>query len=272
MTQKENYNSDNYIDTIDSKIEELEAEIEHLKKENELKTGWISLLSHNFKEAFLSFNMLLESFEDSTLNENEFFALLPRVKQDCQKNIKVINDTTTWIKTQKDGFKPQWVDLCGLDLYFLLKDEFQEILERKKLIFSFKGDVTSNIITDRILISFILRSIMDNAIKFSNLGTTILFEVTTTQDLITLSIQDQGIGMDEKQIETLFSFDSALYIGTQGEIGSGLSLKIVKNFVSLVHGNMEIESSEGNGTRISIILSNLKDKKHASGFSHFGSR
>lgn len=251
MIQKD---TNNNSETLGRRIKELETEIVRLRKETELKTGWISLLSHDFKEAFLSLNMLLEAFDANSLSEDDFFSLLPQIKQDCQKNLNVINDTAIWIKTQSDGFKPQADKFNGVELYLLLKDEFGDLLERKKISFSFKGDEALKITTDRILISFVLRKMLDNAIKFSHPNAKIYFEITATDNGVTLSIEDHGIGMDQKYLNTLFSFDSALFKGTQGEIGSGLSLKIARNFVFLLLGNMHVESSEGKGTRISINL------------------
>ena len=60
--------------------------------------------------------------------------------------------------------------------------------------------------------------------------------------------------MNPKQTETIFSFDSPVFRGTEGETGAGLSMKIIKKFVSLLNGYIEIESIIKKGTNVSVFL------------------
>lgn len=239
---------------LNTQIEELKAENERLKKESDLKTGWISLISHDFKEAFSSLLLLIEAFENESISEADFFNLLPQVRHDTKKNLQTITDTGTWIRTQGNGFKPRLSDFYAMELFAQLKQEFQKKFQNKQLQFAFQGDEDIKINTDRLLISFILKKIIDNAIKYSHPNSFIFFKVTETKNGITLSIVDQGIGMDKKQTEAIFSFDSPVFRGTHGEIGAGLSLKIVEKLVHLVNGNIKIKSVENKGTTVSIFL------------------
>jgi K+-sensing histidine kinase KdpD len=239
-------------------IRELKAENERLKKESDLKTGWISLISHDFKEAFSSTLLLIEALENKTISEADFFTLLPQVKQDARKNLQTITDTGTWIKTQSDGFAPQMSEFFAVELFAQLRQNFQKKLQEKQLQFLFEGDENTAINTDRFLIFYILKKIVDNAIKYSHHKDPICFKIKSSQDWAVLSIVDQGVGMDKKQSKNIFSFNSAVFRGTEGEIGAGLSLKIVKNFVSLVHGKMEVHSAENGGTTVSVFLPRIK--------------
>ena len=60
--------------------------------------------------------------------------------------------------------------------------------------------------------------------------------------------------MNEKQLVNILSFESSVFKGTHGEIGAGLSLKIVRKFVYLVGGSLKIESTEDDGTTVTILL------------------
>lgn len=244
--------------SIENKLKFLEAENERLKRENDLKSGWISLISHDFKEAFSSILILIEALEKKSISEADFFNLMPQIKQDTQKNLKIITDTGTWIKTQSDVFKPQLAEVYAVELFAHLKQEFSRKLKDKQLHFSFQGDETIGIITDRLLISFILKKIMDNAVKYSHPDGSIHFKVTYSGKYIALSIEDQGVGMDKKHVENLYLFDSPVFHGTQGEVGAGLSFKIIKKFVYLINGNIEIESAQNQGTTVSIFLPRIE--------------
>jgi signal transduction histidine kinase len=80
-----------------------------------------------------------------------------------------------------------------------------------------------------------------------------LQEVTEDDQMI-ISVIDSGTGMNEKYLSTIFTYDNPVFQGTAGEKGAGLSLKIVKNFVSLMHGNIQIISAENKGTTVSLFV------------------
>lgn len=242
----------------DNNIISLKAEIERLKKENDLKNGWISLITHDFKEAFSSLHWLLQSLDDQSISEADFYALLPRIKKDAKKNLQSITDTTDWIKTQQKGFRIQPSEFFVIELYARLKSDFKKKLQEKQLQFIFQGDETSKITTDRVLLNYILNKILDNAIKYSHPEKSIYFKISNDQQAVILSIIDSGIGISQNNTKKIFCFDNAVFTGTMGEIGSGLGLKIVQKFVYLIDGNLEIDSVEDEGTTVSITIPHIK--------------
>jgi signal transduction histidine kinase len=68
---------------------------------------------------------------------------------------------------------------------------------------------------------------------------------------------DFGTGMVEKYLSAIYTYDNPIFLGTAGEKGVGLSLKIVKNFISLLDGNIQIISAENKGTTVSFFYVNL---------------
>lgn len=243
---------------MENKITELKAEVHRLREESELKSGWISLISHNLKEVFGSLFWLTDAVEKETISKDDYFRMLPRIKQDAQKNLQAVEDTSQWLRTQIEGFEPQEKKVLGLDIFSQLKDENQNKLDAKKIDFQYKGDENLYFQTDPNLLSFVLNKLLDNAIKYSHPKESIHFEVNKQFSQVVLSIIDFGTGMAPEQQESVFSFESALYEGTSGEIGTGLGLKITKNFVFLMQGKLEIKSTENKGTKISVFLPQIE--------------
>lgn len=239
---------------MSDEISQLKSDIKRLKEENALKTGWISLISHNLKENFSSLLWLIESLENQAISQDDFFNLLPQVKQDTQKNLQSSLDTENWLKTQLEDFELQKSSVYAHDLFLKLQEDFEHKLTNKKINFQFKGSKNLSLQTDRFLIQFVLKRILDNAIKYSQNGKTIQFEVSKQKNKIVLSVIDFGIGMEPNQLDLLFSFPTIITKGTQEEIGAGLGLKIVKNFVFLLLGKIEVDSTKNEGTTVSIIL------------------
>lgn len=252
-------------------IETLQSAYERLKNENDLKNGWISLISHNFKGTFSNLIQLIEAQENGSISEADFFKLLPQIKQDAANNLQLIADTSIWTKTQRDDYHPDMTEVYVVELFARLKKDFQEILTRKQLRFIYSGDETIQIYADRFLISYVLEKIVHNAFKYSRPGQSVLMTAEEDLEETILSISDQGTGMDENQIKSIFTFDSPVYRGTEGETGVGLSLKIAKNFVHLLGGKIGFESLKGERTTVEIILPRENRKLNAGGRTHTGS-
>src|SRR5690606_15487359 len=232
--------------------------IDRLEKENELKNGWISLISHDFKEIFGNLVWITEAVQNESISKDDFFKLLPRITSDSKKNLQTVIDTSEWIKTQMNGFELRRSKLFALDLFIKLRKEYEEKLATKKIDFQFTGDQNLVFENDSFLIFFILKKILDNAIKFSHANKAIQFKAFKDNDTIFLSIIDYGIGIEKENLESIFTFESPIFQGTNGEMGTGLSLKIVKNFVSLLNGEIEIDPTENSGTRITILLPEIE--------------
>ncbi|MGO4710003.1 sensor histidine kinase [Chryseobacterium sp. 2TAF14] len=240
-------------------INELQLKIERLENEISFKNGLISILSHDSKELFGNFLWLIEAMEEKTINEEDFFKLLPQVKNDAQKNLQTIQDSTAWLKTQYGNFKAKHEKIMVIDLFHHLEEKYAVKLKEKNIKFYFKGNPNAFLTNDRLLLEYVLDKIFNNAIKYSWSGQDIYLHEVTKDDEVVLSMIDLGTGMNEKYLSTVFTYDNPIFQGTSGEKGAGLSLKIVKNFVSLMHGNIDIISSENKGTNVSLFLPNFNE-------------
>lgn len=235
-------------------VNELQLKIEKLENEISFKNGLISILSHDSKELFGNFLWLIEALEQKTISEEDFFKLLPQVKSDARKNLQSVQDSTAWLKTQYGEFKIKPVKIMVMDLFYHLEEKYAAQLKEKSIKFYFKGDPAAFITTDHLLLEYVLDKILNNAIKYSLPGQDIYLQEVTSGDQVILNVIDFGTGMNEKYLSTIFSYDNPVFQGTAGEKGAGLSLKIVKNFISLLHGNIQIISAENKGTTVSLFL------------------
>lgn len=242
---------------MDDLIKELKIKIEKLENEIYFKNGLISILSHDSKELFGNFLWLVESLEQKIVSEQDFYKLLPQVKSDARKNLQTVQDSTAWLKTQYGNFKIKPEKILVTDLFHHLEEQYAAKLKEKSIKFYFKGDHNSFIISDRLLLEYILDKIFNNAVKYSSTGQDIYLRQVSEGDQTKLSVVDSGTGINEKYLATIYSYDNPIFQGTAGEKGAGLSLKIVKNFIFLLQGNIDIQSSENKGTTVSLFLPNF---------------
>ena len=100
-----------------------------------------------------------------------------------------------------------------------------------------------------------IRNLLNNAIKFSYSGGEIHIQSEIVENTVCLSIQDYGIGMNQKETDQINTGDlGPSKLGTIGEKGTGIGLMISRDFVQQNNGKMSIQSEFGKGTTITIAL------------------
>lgn len=241
-------------------LSDMHLSIEQLKQDNELKTKWLSLIAHDFKGLFSNINVLLDMLENKSISQEMFMSMLPEIRQITRKNIKTLESTFEWVNSQTKGFSPHIEDVKIHDLYLLLKDEYSESINLKELSVVYAGNQELCLQTDRFLITFILKQIVENAIKYSNNKGVIHVTAVSDANSVTITVKDNGMGMRHDVATKLGTLDGSPYTGTIGEKGAGLSLVVVKEFVEKLNGRMEIYSVMDEGTSIELLFTRKNNK------------
>jgi signal transduction histidine kinase len=131
-------------------------------------------------------------------------------------------------------------------------DEMRGFLKKDQHL-DYRHDGPVELYSDRKLLKNILINLISNAIKFSGEGTVIDISSVCRDDSAIIRISDKGIGISKDDQEHLFSsfFRAANAINIQG---TGLGLHIVKRYLDLLEGNIELESELNKGTTITITI------------------
>ncbi len=128
-------------------------------------------------------------------------------------------------------------------------------LEKKKIKFKydFEKNVGINVLAEPVSFNNqVLGNIISNAIKFSPENSTITITAELTpQKLVKIEISDQGIGIPPELINQLFDLNKkTTRQGTHGETGTGFGMHILKSFIEMYGGQVEIESDKGTTVRL----------------------
>lgn len=112
-----------------------------------------------------------------------------------------------------------------------------------------------------ILSNVVLLNLINNAIKFSHPGGRIDLKAFSTGEEVVLEIQDYGIGIPEEIMERLFNLNApTTRAGTQGEKGTGYGMPLVREYLQMMDGTIEVYSQEEttssspSGTRVVLRL------------------
>jgi two-component system sensor histidine kinase SenX3 len=114
------------------------------------------------------------------------------------------------------------------------------------------GDITG----DRELMEYAVYNLLTNAVKYSPVDTHVtVFGDNREGDTVTLSIKDQGIGMDKAEVSRIFEkFYRTKKAEQSGEMGTGIGLSIVEQIVKQHGGTIHVESEPGKGSRFTLVL------------------
>jgi signal transduction histidine kinase len=231
---------------------ENEKTIEQLRAESELKTKWLSLVAHDCKGLFSNIRYLLDAVTDQSITPEIFMSMLPELKQIADKNSKTLESTFAWVNAQTDGFAMDVEPVVIHYLYLKLAEELDKEIVAKELTFNFVGNKKLLLHTDQFLLRFIFKQIIDNAIKYSNKGGVVEMIAHADSDKITIAIKDNGVGMKNSRLSTVGTLDGAPYTGAMDEKGAGLSLVVVKDFVEMLGGTINVLSVVDKGTTVEL--------------------
>ena len=232
--------------------------VEQLIADSELKTKWLSLVAHDCKGLFSNIRLLLGAMASESITPEIFMSMLPELKQTAEKNSKTIESTFAWVNAQTNGFTIDIEPVVIHNLFLELVEELDKEIGVKELIFNFIGDKKILLNTDQYLLRFIMKQLIENAIKYSHKEGQVDLIVYSDTDKVTIAIKDNGVGMKSSRLSTIGTLDGAPYTGTMDEKGAGLSLVIVKDFVEMLNGTMGVSSIEGVSTSVEIEFRELR--------------
>ncbi len=246
------------------KIEEqnlvLENQSVQLKGMNDTKNKLFSILGHDMRGPIAQVKSVVDMFLAGHLEKEEFDELLQVLNKDIDSVNFTLNNTLKWSMSQMEGFhvSPSLFDLRGVvdNSLQLLQPSFKE----KKLVVFNHMEPQAEVFADQDLIEVVVRNILNNAVKFSNFEDSVTISSETDEKWIYWCVQDQGVGMNEEQINLILSDSYSLTRSRQGtnrEKGSGLGLQLTKEFIRKCGGKISIESHPGHGTKLWVQLPRL---------------
>ena len=236
---------------------ELQAGLDREKELNQIKSRFISVASHELRSPLTIISMtskMLKRYADRMSAEKKL-EQLDIIEDAVTKMADLLDDVLLLVKVESHQFQfhPTHLDVAAYCRD--ITDQFRSICaDAHVLEFSVHGEgFEANI--DPKLLRHIFSNLLSNAIKYSPNGGTIQFEIfrETGSSDIRFCVRDEGIGIAPGDLEHLF--DAFHRGGNVDQIkGTGLGLWIVKQFVELHSGTLDVESELGRGTTFTIRL------------------
>lgn len=249
-------NLNNYLEAkVTARTQQLTEALAAEKELNELKTKFLSLVSHEFKTplaGILTSATLAGKYTQEDQQEKR------------EKHLKTIQGKVKYLNNIIDDFLSIERLQSGKVTYnftsFPVSKVFDEVIYDANMylkdgqIIKYPKNIDNLIIEfDEKILELVLTNLIHNAIKYSNENSTVAIIVTKEDTQLQIAIKDEGIGIPEK--EQKFIFDR--YFRAENALtsqGTGIGLNIVKNHIENMRGTISFESKENIGSTFILTI------------------
>jgi signal transduction histidine kinase len=253
-----------YIESIkrrfenDGLLHDLAAKKEEAEKANADKTKFLASASHDLRQPMHAMNLFAEGLAHE-LNTDKQHELLDKLQHSMIDMSGLLNALLDMSKLDAGLVQThiQAVDLSAL--LHDLQDEFTTLAAAKGIALFVEYKQPCFVMSDKVLLSTILRNLISNAIKYTAHGhVQITYDIEKHQCI--LKVQDTGIGIDTQHLKDVFQpFFQAHNPERDRARGLGLGLSIVSRLCALLKHKCLLDSILGQGSTFTLILP-LADK------------
>ncbi|SMP66895.1 PAS domain S-box-containing protein [Desulfonatronum zhilinae] len=245
-----------------SKRKEAEEQLQRALAE---KNKLFAIIAHDLRSPLVGFVGIARLLANGVVDwsPNKLKNVFLNLKESAETLFRLLDNLLEWSSLQRGEFKYEPVEL---DVDDLVKDNLvlaKTRADQKAVALQRIVPRGLKVFADRHMLNAVLRNLISNAVKFSGPGGHVAVAATQDDGMVTISVQDNGIGMNQEFMDTIFAVDhKTSHPGTRGEKGSGLGLVLCKEFVEKLGGQIRVESIPGQGSTFSftIPLSESKSK------------
>ncbi len=233
----------------------LESAIRKEKELVEMRTRFVSIASHEFRFPLSSIHHHVESMKANIqhLSKEEALATLENIQLQTKHMTALLEDILTIEKSEAGKMK---ANTGRVELRHFLQCIISEVLFNTHhthcVQFNFPRP-SLEIESDAKLLRNIFINLLNNAINYSPGENEVSLSVTLGKSKVHISIKDNGIGIDEKDIGRIFE-PFTRGSNAQEIKGTGLGLSIVKRAVEALDGKLLAKSKIGEGSLFTVML------------------
>ncbi len=232
---------------------ELDERADYLRRASELKTKFLSNVSHEFRtplNSIVSLSRLLMDRIDGDLTAEQL-KQIRYIESSARDLQEMVNDLLDLAKVEAGKIRIRSKRFEVHELFSALKGMLKPLLADNgsvELVFEDACDL-SPLHTDEGKVSQILRNLISNALKFTQQGSVTVSARAISDQLVQFSVADTGIGIPPEHHETIFQEFSQIENPLQERHrGTGLGLPLCRNLAILLGGQITLDSEPGCGS------------------------
>ncbi|QKZ05670.1 sensor histidine kinase [Pseudomonas eucalypticola] len=237
---------------------ELDNQAEELRQASDLKSRFLSYMSHEFRTplgSILSIASLLSDELDGPLSpeQHKQVAFVSGAARELSDMVDDLLDLAK-IEAGRISISPAWFDM--FDLFSALRGMFRPIVDMSQVDLIFEEPVgLPRLYSDDKKLAQILRNFISNSLKFTQRGYVRISASLENEREVRFAVSDTGIGIPPELHDTLFEDFSQVDSPLQKRLrGTGLGLSLCKRFAALLGGQVGVTSEPGVGSTFYVII------------------
>lgn len=215
----------------------------------------IHFVTHEMRTPLTAIQGSSELMGRYNLNEDKRKQIAQMINSESKRLARMIQ-TFLDVERLSDGqMELKQNRFAAKDVVSICIDRARPLAERKqiRLYCGVMGD--ESMLGDRELMEYAIYNLLTNAIKYSPADTEVHVDLLREGDHLRLSVKDQGIGMDAKELRNIFKkFYRTKKAEASGEAGTGIGLSIVEQIIIRHGGRLEVASTPGKGSTFTIVV------------------
>ena len=238
---------------------ELDERADHLRRADELKSRFLSNMSHEFRtplNSILALSRLLLTRGDGELTAEQE-KQVHFIRKAAESLTELVNDLLDLAKVEAGKIVVTPIECSAEGVFATLRGMLRPLLvgDVVALVFEDPADIPP-LLQDEGKLSQILRNFISNAIKFTEQGEVRIWAAyDSDRDSVTFSVRDTGIGISEEDLDIIFQeFGQVAHPMQRRVKGTGLGLPLSKKLSELLGGSVAVQSAPGEGSVFSVTI------------------
>lgn len=237
---------------------ELDNRAEQLRQVSELKSRFLSYMSHEFRTPLVAIRSMARLLKDRMDGEltGEQERQVDFIQSAAVELSQMVDDLLDLAKVEAGRItvSPVWFEL--VDLFSALRGMFRPIADSGSVVMTFEEpEGVPRMFADNQKVAQILRNFLSNAFKFTRAGSIVVSARQEADGMVRFSVADTGIGIAAEDLSRLFQeFVQVPAAQSAGIRGTGLGLALCRRFATLLGGRVEAESTPGVGSTFHLLL------------------
>ncbi len=240
-------------EVTDALAGQLAANVE-LARVSEAKSEIVSMISHEFRTPLTSIQGYSELLIDETLTPEEIRGFAATINANARRLARMIQEVLNLDRLESGQVEPRRERVNLNEITDDVIDSLRSTTGRHTFVTHFDPELPL-ITGDSDLLAQVVTNLVANAIKYAPAGGAVTLSTERRPDAVQLTVSDEGLGIPDDALETIFSRYSRIQRPEQQHIeGTGLGLPIARQIVELHGGSIWAESRRDTGARLHVLL------------------
>lgn len=237
---------------LSNSIQKLASDLERVKKD---RIEFLASISHELRTPLTYLSGYSRVAMRAELNGDDRQKYLLIIDEESIRLTELVKNLFDLAKMDETSFTVSKQLFQAMPFFSHLYERMLPSFNLKNIHLGLNCEKSFEISADPLRLEQIVVNLLDNALKYSNEGTTTILEVTRINNNTVIQVIDQGIGIHEENHEIIFEKLFRVEKSRSREYGgSGLGLSIVKELVEAHGGSIEVESTLGKGSKFTVVI------------------